>query len=180
MLIIQSLMKLLQILNSQTSPSQLAAGVAFGMIIGLGPFFVWHNLIVFLLVCLFRVNLSMFFWSILVFSVVGFVFDPLFDSIGYWVLVDWSFARPLWIWVSSAPILPFFRLNNTIVMGSLAFSLCMFGPIFFLATYAVKKYRTHWRALILNSRYFGILKTTKLYSFYLKYEAAKEKWSQFI
>lgn len=180
MIIIQSLMKLLQILNSQTSPSQLAAGVAFGMIVGLSPFFAWHNLIVFLLVCLFRVNLSMFFWSVAGFSVLGFILDPLFDILGYWILVDWSFARPWWIWISSAPILPFFRLNNTIVMGSLAFSLFLFGPVFFLATYAVKKYRTHWRALILNSKYFGILKTTRLYALYLRYEAAKEKWGQLL
>ncbi len=180
MFAIKSLMKLLQVLNSQTAPSQLAAGLAFGMIVGLSPFFAWHNLLVFLLVCLFRVNLSMFLWSIAVFSILGFLLDPLFDRIGYLVLVDLQWARPWWIWIASAPILPYFRLNNTVVMGSLVFSLVLYLPMFLAAIYAIKQYRSHWREHVAKSKIFLWLKTTKLFGLYSKYQNLRDRWGHLV
>lgn len=168
--------KFISLLNSETAPSQLAAGLAFGMIVGFSPFFTWHNLFVFLLVCLLRVNFAMFFLSTAVCSILAFALDPLFDWFGYLLLVDWRAARPLWVYISTAPLLPFFRLNNTVVLGSLAVSLILFIPVFISFVFFVKAYRQRWRERMANSRLIKSLKATKLYGCYVKFESFRDKW----
>lgn len=183
LLLTKFLLKFLKLLNSETEPTQLAAGICFGLIVGFSPFFTWHNLIIFLLVCLFRVNLSMFFLSSAVFAILAFALDPVFDAFGYWLLVDMTAARPLWIWIASAPILPFFKLNNTVVLGSLAAGIVLFIPLFIWSTWAVKQYRKRWRQQIMNSKAMKALKATKLYGtlsgLYEKYQSLQDKWSKF-
>lgn len=178
-LLIKTFAKFLNLLNSETSPSQISAGFCFGMIVGLSPFFTWHNLIVFFVVALLRVNFSMFFMSTALFAILGFFLDPLFDAFGYWILVDLSFLRSLWVSISSAPILPFFRLNNTVVIGSLALSLILFIPGFFCFRFAIIQYRSRWKAKIASSKFMKALKGTKFYGFYEKYRSLKAKWEVF-
>jgi len=181
-LTIKLFLKFLRLINSETAPSQLAAGLAFGLIVGVSPFFSLHNLVVFLIVCLFRVSFSMFFLSSAFFSIVAFAFDPLFDRLGYWLLVDLSAARPAWIWIASQPILPFFKLNNTIVVGSLALGIALFLPSFLLSIWAVRCYRDKWREKIKNSKAVKVLKATKLYGTFSglfgKYQGLQDKWSR--
>lgn len=175
-LFLKSLAKILQLLNSETAPSQLAAGVCFGMIVGLSPTISWLNLFFFLVVFLLRVNLSLFFMSTAIFALLSFALDPLFDRVGYWALVDLTAARQLWVAIASAPILPYFRLNNTIVMGSLLTALILFLPVFFALIIVVKKYRSTWRERLKKAKWVKALKATKLYSLYQKYESFREKW----
>jgi len=180
LIILKTLHKLLKLLNSETAPSQLSAGIAFGMIVGLSPFFAWHNLVIFLLVFLLRVNLSMFFMATAFFAIIGFFMDPLFDRLGYFLLVELDVARSLWIWIASAPILPFFRLNNTVVMGSLALSLITYFPVFVVAIWAIGQYRKHWKEKIKDSKFMKWFKATKLYGLYEKYQNFQEKWENLV
>lgn len=179
LVLIKTLHSILKLLNSETAPSQLAAGVAFGMIIGLTPVMTPHNLIIFFIVCLFRVNFSMFFISFAAFKILGFLLDPFWDWFGYKLLVDLKVARPFWIAITSGPILPYFKFNNTIVMGSLAMALILFVPVFLGSQVGVKKYRVRWRDQIVNSKALTLLKATPLFGLYQKYEAAKQKLGLF-
>lgn len=178
LLVFKYLNKLLKLLNSETAPSQLAAGLCFGALVGFSPFWSLHNLVLFLLVCLLRVNFSMFFLGFGVFSLLAFSLDPVFDSFGYWLLVDFSAARSLWLFFASTPVLPFFRFNNTIVVGSLVSGLLIFIPLFAWAVWAIKKYRNRWREQILSSKSFKAIKATKIYAWYEKFAAAREKWER--
>jgi uncharacterized protein (TIGR03546 family) len=175
--IFKTFYNLLKVLNSERNPAQLAAAVAFGMMIGFSPFVSLHNLVIFLLVCLFRVNLTMFFVSLGVFKIFAFVLDPVFDLLGYGLLVDFKAMRPLWIAVTSGPIWPYFRFNNTIVIGSLVFGVIAWIPVYLGALAAVRAYRQHWREYLKNSKLLATLKTTPFYSMYLKYESFKERMS---
>lgn len=173
----KTLHQILKLLNSETAPSQLSAGIVFGMLIGLSPISALHNAILLLVVFLFRVNLSMFFLSFGFFSLLSFVLDPVFDWIGYWTLVDLKMARPLWIEISTGAIWPFFRLNNTIVMGSLVFGLFLALPLFFISSKGVLNYRLRWREQLKESKFVKMLRATPLYGFYEKYQGFKEKMS---
>ena len=179
MLIIKLFAKFLALLNSETAPSQLAIGIAFGSFVGLSPFFSLHNVLIFLVVCLFRVNLSMFFLSTAVFSILGFILDPLMDHLGYLALVDWTSLRPLWLSFASTPLLPYTNWNNTVVMGSILLSLIAFLPVFFLSIAGIRVYRKKWRSKIAESKLVKSFKATKFYSFYEKYRDLKEKVSIF-
>ncbi len=174
--LLKTLGQILKLLNSETSPYQLAAGFCFGSVVGFSPFFTWHNLIIFLVVCLLRVNFSMFFLAIAVTGLIGFFLDPVFDGIGYWMLVDLGSLRSLWITISSMPLLPYFRFNNTVVMGSLTFALASFIPLFVLMIWLIKSYRKRWRERILRSQFMRTFKATKLYGLYQKYESFRSRW----
>lgn len=175
-IIIKTIHGILKLLNSETSPIQMGAGIAFGMILGLTPLMSLHNLVIFLLVCLLRVNFSMFFLSWGWFSVLGFLLDPIFDGVGYWALVDLKSMRPFWIQITSGAIWPFFRFNNTIVMGSLLVSLILLIPVWILSIFLVKAYRAHWREQIRDSKFMKVLKATPLYGLYDKYQNLRQKF----
>lgn len=177
--LLKTLNNFLKLLNSETSPSQLSAGVAFGMIVGLTPFLSLHNLIIFFVVCLLRVNFSMFFLSLAGFKIVGFLADPFFDWLGYALLVHWESARPFWIAVTTGPLLPFFKFNNTIVMGSLFVSIVLWIPIFVFFVWFVKAYRQRYRERIQKSAFMKALKATPIYGLYEKYQAVRTKLSVF-
>lgn len=172
--------KFLQLLNSETSAVQLAAGFAFGVLVGFLPFWSVVNLLLFLVVCFFRVNLTMFFLSSALFSLLAFALDPVFDGFGYWILVDWLAARELWIWIASQPLLPFLNLNNTVMMGSLALGLLLFLPTIFLTVVMIKRYRASWREQIKNSAIYKILRASKMlspvFSAFEKYQKLQEKF----
>ena len=114
------------------------------------------------------------------FAIIGFFMDPLFDRLGYFLLVELDVARSLWIWIASAPILPFFRLNNTVVMGSLALSLITYFPVFVVAIWAIGQYRKHWKEKIKDSKFMKWFKATKLYGLYEKYQNFQEKWENLV
>lgn len=177
LIIMRSLVRLIDLLNSEKSPAQLVAGILFGAALGLSPFFTLHNLVLFLIVALFRVNLSMFFLSAAVFKLVGWVLDPAMDALGYALLVNFKAARPLWVYLSSSPIWPYFRFNNTIVIGSLALALLLSPFLIFFSLQGIRTYRTKWRAQIRESRTVKWLKATKFFALYEKVQGLREKAS---
>lgn len=175
----KTLNNLLKLLNSETNPSQLAMGLGFGMIVGLTPLMSLHNLVFLFVVFLFRINLSMFFLSLAVFAMLSYALDPFFNVVGYWALVDWRWARPFWVEISTGALWPFFKFNNTIVMGSLLVSLLLFMPIVIFSIRGVRVYREKWREQIRDSRWVKALKATPLYGLYEKYQNLREKLNTF-
>ena len=80
---LELLAKLFKILRSQDSPSQIAWGFVLGMIIGLTPLFSLHNLVIFIIIVIFKVNAGMAILSFGVFSGIAFLADPFFHTFGY-------------------------------------------------------------------------------------------------
>lgn len=179
MFFLKTLNSLLKLLNGDKEPTQLASGVAFGLLVGLTPFLSLHNLVIFLVVCLFRVNFSMFFLTLGIAKLFAWIFDSGFDALGYWLLVDLKGLRDFWVSITTGAIWPFFRFNNTVVMGSLVVGIVLWLPVFIGFTLAVKKYRKTWREQMKNSKFVKALKATPLYGLYTKYEAFREKMSVF-
>ena len=79
--------KFIKILNADASPSQIAGGIALGSIIGITPFCSLHNLIVFILIILIKVNITSALFSIDLFGMIGWMIDPLSNQFGYFLLV---------------------------------------------------------------------------------------------
>ena len=157
--------KFLKILNSETEPAQISLAFCFAMIAGFTPLFSPHNILVLLLVLLFRVNLSTFILGLGLFSGLAYLLDPLFHKIGLIVLT----AIPLEnIWTSfyNTTIWRIERFNNTVVMGSLIFSLIFFIPLLFFLNHAILKYREHVLNWIQKTRVMKFFKASKLYQIY--------------
>jgi uncharacterized protein (TIGR03546 family) len=157
---------LVKTLHSDGSPSQIAIGIALGAALGLTPIANAHNLIVLLLLAVLNVSFAagLLAWGI--FVPIGFMFDPVFDRIGHWLLVETQALRPLWTAWDNIPGLALTNFNNTIVLGSVVVWLVLFVPIYFAARFGVVKYRATVGERVRQSRYYKLLKASQLYNVY--------------
>ncbi len=78
--------------------------------------------------------------------------------------------------MTTGPLLPFFRFNNTVVMGSLSVALILFVPLFIGAALGIRVYRYRYRDRIRDSKLVKVLQATPLWGMYQKYEAAKARF----
>ena len=169
MLILKFVLKFIRILNKDASPQQIAGGIALGSIIGITPLTSLHNLVVLVLILMVRVNISSALLGVLVFTAFAYVLDPLFNSVGYYLLVDAAFLQPLWTVLYNMPVVPWTKFNNTLTLGSLACALLVFWPLYFLLVWAVVNYRERLMAGTQKWKIVTMLKSSKLYNMYSSY-----------
>jgi uncharacterized protein (TIGR03546 family) len=162
---VRSIAKLLMVLNSETEPGQISLGFCFALIAGLTPLLSLHNLFVLLLVLLLRVNLSAFILGLVVFSGVAYLLDPLFHLIGLALLTAGS-LQDLWTSLYNSTLWRLERFNNTIVMGSLVFSVVGFVPSYSLSNILIRRYRVHVLAWVQKTRLMQMFRASKLYNAY--------------
>ena len=160
-MIIRFIARLIAILNSNTRPFEVGAGVAFGFALALVP---GGNLLywaLFLVLFLVKVNLGLALVSLAVLRLVMPLADPLVEPLGYWIL-----TRPgldgLFTSLASTPIVPFTRFNDALVMGALATAIVLWLPIALLATCPVRLYRLHLHPRIAGSRLVQAIKATPI------------------
>lgn len=163
--------KLIKILSSAATPSQIAGGFVLGMIIGLTPVFALHNLVVFLLIMLLNVNIAVAIFGFALFSGIAYLLDPVFHSMGYYLLVDVPGLRHLWITMYNTPILALSRYNNTVVMGSFTGAVILIIPMFFLSSYSVRYYRRTLHSRFQRFKIVRAARGSKIYGWYQKVKA---------
>ncbi|KAA3610526.1 MAG: TIGR03546 family protein [Calditrichaeota bacterium] len=161
--------KLITILHSGASPAQIAGGFVLGMIVGLTPFWSLHNLLVLFVIIILNVNIAISIASFALFSLFAYLFDPLFHSFGYFLLVDLSFMQGFYTMLYNIQIVALSRFNNTVVMGSLVTSLILLIPVFGLTKNGVIKYRDTVLERFEKLKVVKAVKGTKLYGWYAKY-----------
>ena len=157
------LIKLIRILSSETASIQISLGISLAMIAGLTPIFSLHNVLVIFCLLLFRINIATFMLSLLLFSGIAYLLDPVFQDVGRAILTH----ADLSVFFTDLYNQAFWRLtnfNNTLVMGSLTVSLLAFIPSVLLSNYLVKRYRSHVLLYVQRSALFRIIKTNKWFS----------------
>ncbi|NVM23147.1 MAG: TIGR03546 family protein [Desulfobacterales bacterium] len=172
---LRTIADLLRILNSGTEPGRISLAFCFAMVAGLTPLFSLHNLVVLLLVLLLRVNLSTFILGLGFFSGIAYLLDPLFHRVGLAVLTAGA-LEGLWTALYNMALLRLEKFNNSIVMGSLFFSLLIFAPLYLIANQMILRYRQHVLAWVQKSRIMQAFKASRLYrlySTYSEFEGAK-------
>jgi uncharacterized protein (TIGR03546 family) len=164
-----TLLKLLQslfnILHSEGTPGQVAAGIMLGAGIGLTPLLSAHNLILFAAIVLLNVSFGGGMLGLALFTPVGFVLDPLFDRIGL-ALLTAPALRTLWTGWYNLPLVPYTNFNNSVTLGSFVLWVVASVPIYLLARWGVARYRATYGQRVLNSRFMKGLKASKLYNVY--------------
>lgn len=105
-----------------------------------------HNLVILLGLRFFKVNRSaaVVLWPLV--AAVSWLVDPWLNKWGYFLLT-FSPLRPLWTWLYNTPPFPWFRFNNTLVVGSFTAGLLLAFPVYLLVkdladAYALKV-KTH-------------------------------------
>ena len=162
---IESIAKLIKVLNSETEPGQISLALCLSMVAGLTPLLSFHNLLVLLLVLVLRVNLSAFIVGWAIFSALAYALDPLFHHIGLTILTAPTLTG-FWTGLYNSVWFRLDRLYNTIVMGSLLFSLVLFVPALILFNMLIHRYREHLLAWVRKTRLMQVVKATKLFQMY--------------
>jgi len=162
---IKMIAKLLKVLNSETDPGQISLAICLAMVAGLTPLFSLHNLFIFLLVLLLRVNLSAFILGLTFFTGVAYLLDPVFHWMGLGILTAGA-LNGLWTNFYNITLLRLAKFNNSIVMGSLVCALIAFVPLYMLLNLLIRRYREHILAWVQKTRIMQLLKTSRLYSAY--------------
>ena len=165
---LRSIVKLLRVLNSETEPGQIGLAFSFAMIVGLTPFTSPHNLLVILLVLILRVNLSAFLLGLVVLTGIAYMLDPLFHLIGKGFLTAGA-LQGLWTTLYNITLFRLLNFNNTILMGSLLFSIVLFVPFLLATNYLIRKYREHILQWVQKTRFMQAFKATKFYRLYSTY-----------
>lgn len=159
------LARLLKILNSDDSPSQIALAVVLAFIMGMTPLMSPHNALLLLLVLLLRVNLSLYFLALALFTLFAYLFDPLFEWVGL-ALLQSDALRPLWTSLYDSSFWRLMGYNNTLILGSLCCSLLLSLPLFLLMRVLVQRYRQDVIQWAARSRLGMMVKGSKFYSLY--------------
>ena len=171
---LEILAKLFKILRAEDTPNQIASGFFLGMIIGLTPFLTIHNMIIILLVFILKVNIGSVIFAFALFSGFAYLFDPLFHSLGYYILVDMTSLHGFLVTLFNIPVVALSRYNNTVVMGSLVVAIILILPVFFFMKYFVKYYREHIDTKLQRLKIFQIIKGSKFYKIYEKIRGVTE------
>lgn len=165
MIWLQLISKLIRVLREGASPSAIAGGFTLGFFIGLTPFLTLQNVVLLLLAAILRLNFAAFGFAYLIFSFIAYLFDPLFHSIGLWLLTLES-LQGFYTSLYNMPIAPLTRFYNTLVAGSSLVGLILAPGIFFGTRSLVQAYRSGLADRINNSpavRWFRGLKVVQWY-----------------
>jgi uncharacterized protein (TIGR03546 family) len=162
MILLKLLGKFISVLRSAASPAQIAWGFSLGACLGLTPFLGLHTLILAGLICVLRVNVSSAVFGWILFKCFAWILDPVFHSLGYFILTGVPALEPLWTRLYNAPIAPLTRFNNTVLMGSLVSALLLLVPNFLAFRWFVRKYRESWNAKIQKYKVVKAMKASSL------------------
>lgn len=159
---------ILKIFREGQSPAQVAGGFALGSILGLSPIFTLQGLIIWILIALLNVNLGAVFLALTFFSIVAFIFDPLFHWIGFQVLTQIDWLKEFWTSLYNAPVAPLTNFNNTVVMGSFLCAIALTFPVYYLMKSLVIQYRKHLYSKIEKWKIYKIIKQSSIIRLYTK------------
>jgi len=168
-LLLKQLFSLVKLLNSDTGTNQIASGFAAGFVLGMTPFFSLQSLLIFACMFLFRIQIGAAFLSAFFFSLVAYILDPVFHSVGILALENQGLA-PLWTKLYNMPIVPMTRFNNTIVMGSGLLSLALTPLVYWLGRTLIVRYRVTVVARFKETKLWKAIQATSFYKWYYSYD----------
>jgi len=164
-LFIKFVQSLVKSLHSEGSPTQVALGIALGACLGLTPLMTLHNVVVLAAIVLLNVSFAGGMLGWLLFTPIGFVLDPVSDSIGR-ALLEAPSLQAIWTDWYNIPIVPLTEFNNSVVLGSLLISVVLFVPVCVVSRFGIIRYRATLGARVSQLKIYKAIRASKLYNVY--------------
>jgi len=147
-------MKILNILEGNISPREIAAGACLGVFLGFTPF---NGPMAFILVAfffIFKLNRVATLLTLPLFKSVYFSgMYKLADAVGTYVLDKADYLAGFWRQVTHSPVVAYLDINNTLIAGGLIISIVLSVPVYFI----VKKI-----SIFLKAKYSQKIKNSPL------------------
>ncbi|MCL2602141.1 MAG: TIGR03546 family protein [Treponema sp.] len=148
---IKPIAKLIVALNTNLGRDQIAAGFAWGLLVGLIPAGNIFWIVLFAASFFFKHH----HWSkmlvMVILQLVSAAVVPLVDSIG-WEILYIGALQPFFTALYNMPFMPLTRFNNTLVAGGIVSGVVLWLPAFFLMYALIPLYRNKFAARIKNSK----------------------------
>jgi uncharacterized protein (TIGR03546 family) len=122
------------------TPNRLAWGYVLGLAIGMMPKSSLLVFVLFIILMLSRANLTSGIFGFCLGLLCLPLFTPVFRSIGLWA-ATMPELQPFWVELQRQPVIPWFSLNHTVVLGSLLVSLSAALPVFLFSRTFFKWFR---------------------------------------
>lgn len=155
-------------LVQNTSPSEIALGAAVGVMIGMVPKANLTAQLLLVLLMLLRTNATVGLAVAALVSLLGFIYDPLANIIGYALLAKTPALTGLWTKLYNMPIIPWTAFNNTLVLGNLILGAALFAPAFFAARKAAVYYHTNLADKVKQSKLVRYFRRSGLVEWYYR------------
>ncbi len=168
-LLLKQVFQFIKLLNSDTGTSQLASGVAVGVILGFTPALSLQTVLMIVLLFFLRIQLGAAMVTAFFFKFAAYLLDPVFDPVGRTVL-EAQALRPLLTELYNMPLVPLTRFNNSIVMGSGVVALAAAPVVFVASKWLISAYRAKVVARFESTSLWKAVKATSMYKWYVKYD----------
>jgi uncharacterized protein (TIGR03546 family) len=137
---VNAIVKLLKALNGNIKKSQIAAGIAWGVLLALVPVGNFYWVALFLISLFFNHNHGSKIFSMAVLKLFAPLFAPALDALG-WEVLHFGALQPLFTSMYNMPFVPFTKFNNTLVAGGIVGGAILWLPMFGLFMFLVPVYR---------------------------------------
>lgn len=158
---ITQILKVLRVLASEDSPMQISLAIALAMVMGLTPLFSLHNLLMLIILLSFRINLAAFLLAWAFFSGLAYLLDPLFHSLGQFIL-QYPAMQDIWTEMYNSAFWRLTNFNNTIVMGSFVTAMLAFIPMLLILNFLIRRYRSHVLVFLKKSKLVTWMQSSKM------------------
>jgi len=158
------LAKLFLAFNGNVKKSQVAAGFAWGILLGLIPAGNFFFIVLLLVSFFFRHNHSSKIFALAIVKLLSPLIVYPIHSLG-WDILHIAALTPFFTKLYNMPFVPFTNFNNTLVMGGLAAGIALWIPFFFIFFGLITLYRNHVSEKIRNSKLLKQIARFPLLSF---------------
>jgi len=149
--LLKGIAKLVLALNGNIKKSQIASGVAWGVLLGLVPAGNFFWIVLFIVSFFFRHNHGAKIFGMAIIKCFAPVLVFQVHALGELILYIEA-LRPFFTSMYNMPFVPFTKFNNTVVMGGLASGIILWLPIFVLFMILIPLYRNHLAPKIRESK----------------------------
>jgi len=156
--------KLLIALNGNVSKTQIAAGFAWGMLLGIIPVGNVFWIVLFFISFFFTHHHGAKILSLAILKLITPLLVYQIDNLG-WYILNLDSLRPFFTSLYNMPFVPFTKFNNTLVMGGLAAGLALWIPVFILFIILIPIIRKYVSPIIRKSKLIQKIAKFPLFSF---------------
>jgi len=164
---IKPIAKLIVALNGNLGKGQIAAGFAWGLLLGLIPAGNVLWVVLFIVSFFFKNHHASKMLVIAIMKLLYGAVAPVVDMVG-WELLHFEALQPVFTELYNMPFVPFTRFYNTLVAGGILSGLVLWLPVFLLIFLLIPVYRNKLSPKIRNSKLVQSVKKLPLVSHLMK------------
>jgi len=149
--LLRAIAKLIRALNGNVGKSQIAAGIAWGLLLGLIPAGNFFGIVLFVVSFFFNHHHGSKIFGMVLVKILSPVFAPAIDILG-WQVLHIESLQPLFTTMYNMPFVPFTKFNNTLVAGGLVGGIVLWIPFFLIFMALIPLYRNRVAPKIRESK----------------------------